>query len=158
MKFESLNFPQDARVVVLGVGSGIRGDDAAGVAVVEKLKRRLDSPNLLALSGGSIPENFTSKVKGFNPSHILLIDATDFGGDPGAITLVNSDDIADWKISTHRLPLSVLMEYLQSETGAEVILVGIQPAHVRVGTEVSVSVGEAIDKLAEVLTEKLGSL
>lgn len=158
MKLESLSFPPDARVVVLGVGSDVRGDDAAGIMAVEKVKSRLDSPNLLALSGGQIPENFTSKVKGFKPTHIILIDASDFGDKPGEISLVDPDAIANQKISTHRLPLSVLMEYLRDETGAEAFLIGVQPARINMGAEISEPVEEAVDRLAEILTEKLSSL
>ncbi|HQN05393.1 MAG TPA: hydrogenase maturation protease, partial [Anaerolineaceae bacterium] len=64
------------RVVILGVGNELRGDDAAGVLAVRKLlkkKEKLD--DVLIIEGAQAPENFTSVIRRFNPHLILIIDA-----------------------------------------------------------------------------------
>ncbi|KXA99751.1 hypothetical protein AKJ48_01770 [candidate division MSBL1 archaeon SCGC-AAA261O19] len=158
MNSNLLNIPSDAQVAILGVGSELRGDDAAGVKVVRNLKEKLDSPKLLLIDAGSVPENFTSKVRNFNPTHIILIDAVDFGEEPGKIAHVNPEDIVGQVTSTHRLPLSILMNYLRERTGAEVILIGIQSAQVKMGSEMTAQVEDGVRELVGFLTRKFGSL
>jgi hydrogenase maturation protease HycI len=153
-----LAIPPHARIAIIGLGNEFRGDDAAGVCVVRNLQEDLDSPELLIINVGSIPENFTSKVRDFNPTHVILIDTVDFGEKPGTIARVDAGDIAEQAISTHRLPLSMLMSYIHKQTGAEVILIGIQPARVEMGSKMSPQVKEGVKELVDLLTEKLGSL
>lgn len=146
------------RIAVVGVGSNLRGDDVAGVEVVRKLGKQVNSPRVLFVDAGTVPENFTSKIKGFEPSHIVIVDAVDLGLRPGAIKTVDSTTIVGQLTSTHRLPLSVFIDYLHEQTRANILMVGIQPASTEMGAPVSREVGEAIDKLVEVLLQKLSSL
>lgn len=158
MDSDLLNIPPDAQVAILGVGSELRGDDAAGVKVVKNLKEKLDSSKLSLIDAGSVPENFTSKVRKFNPTHIILIDAVDFGEEPGKIAHVNPEDIRGQATSTHRLPLSMLMSYLHKQTDAEVILIGIQPTQVEMNSKMTSQVNDGVRELTNFLTKKLGAL
>lgn len=155
MKFELPNFAPNARVAILGVGSDLRGDDAAGVKAVEKMEERMDFPNLLLIIGGIVPESFTSRIKEFKPTHVLVIDAVDFEKKPGTISLVDPNKIVGQKISTHRLPLSMLIEYLRKDTEAEIALIGIQPASIDLGGTMSQPVKAAVDELVQRLKANL---
>jgi hydrogenase 3 maturation protease len=146
------------RVAVVGVGSDLRGDDAAGVEVVRRLEGQIDSPRVLLVDAGAAPENFTSKIRKFEPSHVVIVDATDLGLEPGAVGMVDSSTIVGRTTSTHRLPLSMFIDYLREQTSAEVLMIGIQPVSAEMGASVSREVEEAIDNLAEVLLQKLSSL
>lgn len=145
------------RVVVVGVGSEMRGDDAAGVEVVRKLRKVLKSPNVLLIEGGVAPENVTSQIRRFKPSHVILIDATDFGDEPGEIILVKPSAIAGQFISTHTIPLSILAEYLQGQTNAKIVLLGIQPARAHMGAEMSRAVRDSIKRITEIMMRELSS-
>ena len=140
------------RVAVVGVGSELRGDDAAGIEVVRRLRRQLKSPNLLLVEGGVAPESFTSRIRRFKPSHVLLIDATDFGARPGDVILAEPEAIKGRSISTNTMPLSLLASYLREQTGAKILLLGIQPASAEMGTPMSGEVKKAIDKVVEALS------
>lgn len=143
------------RVAVIGVGSGMWGDDAAGVEVVRGLRKRLRSPNTLLIEGGVAPENFTSDIKRFKPSHVVFIDATDFGSEPGDVILAEPEAIVGQTISTHKIPLSFLASYLRDQTGAKIMLLGIQPARARMGAEMSEPVRDSIRRVEEILLRKL---
>lgn len=151
----SLTLREASRIAVVGVGSDLRGDDTAGVEVVRKLKRRLSSPNVLLIEAGVAPESFTAQIKKFKPSHVLIIDVADFGEEPGSIVLAEPSTILGQSISTHRLPLSLLADYLREQVGAKILLLGIQPLSVGIGAQMSDPVKEAIYELAESLSECL---
>lgn len=155
LDLEVPSFYSNDRVVILGIGSNLSGDDAAGIKVVEKIKEKKNLPKLLLVIGGTVPENFTSKVKDFKPTNILIIDAVDFGEEPGTISLVDSDKIVGQKISSHRLPLSMLIEYLEGETAAKIDLIGIQPARTGLGETMSKPVKEAVNELVRRLEKVL---
>ena len=146
------------RVAVIGVGSEMRGDDAAGVEVVRKLGEQLDSPRVLLVDTGIVPENFGSKIEQFKPSHVIIVDAVALNLEPGAVRMVDPGTIVGETMSTHKLPLSMFIEYLQEQTGAEVLMIGIQPAKVGLGEKMSGEIKKAAGELAGTLAEKLGSL
>jgi len=147
-----------SKVVVVGIGSELRGDDAAGVLVARNLKKRVKSPNVLIIDAGVAPESFTSRIKEFKPSHVILIDAADFGADPGAVIFTDSTAAVGQSISTHRLPLSVLSDYLRNQASAKVFIVGIQPSKADIGSKMSKKVMGAVGEVTEALAKKLRSL
>lgn len=145
-------------MVVVGVGSEMRGDDAAGIEVLRGLRRGLKSSNILLLEGGVAPENFTSQIRRFGPSHIIFVDATDFSAKPGEIVIAEPEAIIGHSISTHMMPLSILANYLREQTGAKIALLGIQPRQASVGAKMSDPVRDSVGKVVEILLEKLSSL
>ncbi len=156
MNLESLNLEKNKRVVIIGIGSELRGDDSAGLKLINELRGvGLDSENLLLIQAGNMPEKFTSKIKEFDPDNIILIDSVEAGMDPGSVSVVDPSDIVTDSVSTHKLPLSQLMDYLEKETGARVDLVGIQAKDLEVGSELSEEVKDSLKNLAKVLVKEL---
>jgi hydrogenase 3 maturation protease len=159
LPFDLQSFLKGAhRVAILGVGSELRADDAAGIEVVRRLRRNFASKNVLLIDAGIAPESFLHKIRRFRPSHILIIDATDFNAKPGSVMLADPDAIVGKSISTHRLPLSILARYLQEQTNASIALLGIQPASAKLGGPMSKRVEEAVEGLVAALTNLLRSV
>ncbi|MBA7594136.1 MAG: hydrogenase maturation peptidase HycI [Hadesarchaea archaeon] len=159
MPLELSSFLKGAdRVAIVGVGSEMRGDDAAGIEVVRGLRHKLKSSRVLLVEGGVAPESFTSTIRRFKPSHVIFIDATDFGAEPGEVILAEPEAITGQSISTHTLPLSILAGYLREQTGAKIILLGIQPARAQMGAEMGEPIKDAVEKVDEALLRELGSL
>ncbi|MGC8816743.1 MAG: hydrogenase maturation peptidase HycI [Candidatus Hadarchaeum sp.] len=146
------------RVAVVGVGSHWCGDDAVGVEIVRRLRGQIKSSRVLIVDAGTAPENYTSQLRRFGPSHIILIDAADFGGRPGDIVIADPGAITGRSVSTHTIPLSALAGYLRAQIGAEVILIGVQPGKVDFGSKMSEAVSKSMDELLRILVEKLGQL
>jgi hydrogenase 3 maturation protease len=146
------------RVVVVGIGSDLRGDDAAGVEVVRRLRARLSSPRVKLIEAGVAPENFTADIIRFEPSHVVLIDATDLGLEPGGVALVDPETIVGESISTHHLPLSILIKYLRERVDTNIVFIGIQPASRAFGAVMSEGVRKAVDEVVGILFKKLNSI
>lgn len=142
--------------VVVGVGSVLRSDDAAGLCIAEEL-RKLDLPNVLVLLGHTAPENVTGEIRRALPSHVIFVDAAEFGETPGAVRLVDSVEIGGMTSSTHTLPLAVIADYLKQELGCRVLFLGLQPKVVEFGEglseEVAAAVAETVATLAQALRE-----
>lgn len=137
------------KVVVLGIGNELRGDDAAGVLVARALlkKRR----TLVVIEGGSAPENFTGVIIKAKPSHVVLVDAAHMELEPGAIRIVAPQSIDGASFSTHTLPAGVIISYLKRSIECEVITIGIQPKQTEFGTTVAPEVTMAVARVAKAL-------
>ncbi|MEM2340439.1 MAG: hydrogenase 3 maturation endopeptidase HyCI [Candidatus Bathyarchaeia archaeon] len=142
------------RIAVLGIGNPIRRDDAIGVEVVKALEGKVPG-RVLLLNCETIPESFAWKVAEFRPTHILLVDAADFLGDPGEARLFSADETVGTSISTHSLPLKVLSKYLEMETGAKVAVLAIQPKDLGLGEGLSDELRASLDRLIEILRDAL---
>ena len=143
---ELLTLDPGDRLVVVGVGSDLRGDDAAGVLVARRLAEQ-ESDRLRVVEGGTAPENYTSVVKSFDPDHVLLVDAVEFGGDPGEYKPVDPEDLAQTSFSSHAYPLTLLTDYLERETGATITMLGIQPSSIDESEDLSPAVETAIERV-----------
>ncbi len=136
-------------VTIVGVGSRSRGDDGAGPALLDSLRGRTGARLVQA---EEVPESYLGEIIAGRPDAVLLVDAVDFGGGPGEVGLFSREQLRDRPtFSTHRLPLSLVMEYLAAETGARVLLLGIQPHLVGFGRGLSAPVRRTVDALADVL-------
>ncbi len=142
---------------VLGVGSVLRNDDAAGMLCVDALSHLCNSGNLMCVGGSTAPENMTGVIKDFNPDTLIIIDAAFMGMNPGEFAIIDSGDIGGASFSTHMLPLSLTLAYLKAETGCRTVVVGIQPQNTEQGTEVCSAVTNAANKLSLILTELAGA-
>ena len=148
------------RVAILGIGSQLRQDDAAGMLVSsfidESIGRGPLRRRIKVFYGGTAPENLTGEIKAFKPSHLIIIDTIDAGKKAGSIYLFKPEEIAGGaSFSTHKMPAKVLMRYFTGELKSETILIGIQPKSIEFGKRASRSVisstGEVAAAIARVL-------
>lgn len=122
------NARNEIRMAVVGVGNDLRGDDAAGLQVVRQLREKLPktTKQLLVIDAGSAPENFTGVLRPFKPDLVVFIDAAEMGKPAGEIAWIEPDEMDGLSASSHILPLSMLAEFLVSELGCRVGVIGIQ--------------------------------
>ena len=128
---------------MVGIGNRDGGDDAVGPYIIDKLNQ-LGLRDIEVLDVGIAPENFTDVIKKKHPETVVLIDAIDMGISLGKIRRVKKDHIGEMHISTHGIPLSVIIKYLETFVSS-VILIGIQPDQMY--GEMSETVRNAADKL-----------
>ncbi len=145
--------PPTARtVVVLGVGSELRSDDAAGLRVAASLAAEA-LPGVRTIEAGPAPENCTAEIRRLHPSHLIIVDCAHMGKAPGTLEVFTPSEIAGVSFGTHGLPLSVLAEYLHAEVGCSVAILGIQPSNVEFGEVVSPLVEGAVAEAVQLLRE-----
>ena len=116
------------RIVVLGVGSELMQDDAAGITVSENLKKKLGEGNsgFRIYTGYTTPENFTKNITDFNPGLVVIIDAADLKLPPGSYTTVPPEKIAGLSPGTHKLSLIMMIKYLKEVISPEFAVIAIQ--------------------------------
>ena len=135
------------KVLILGVGNSFRGDDGAGPYSIEQLNGKIDTD---LLDCGEVPENFFGKIAELHPNTILIIETVHLGASPGAVAIIEPDDL-DCSISgyTHHASLRLFINYLKSEIGAEVFVLGIQPEK----TEFSMEINSEVKKTLSILKD-----
>jgi hydrogenase 3 maturation protease len=129
--------------VLLGIGNPLLGDDGAGPFIASQIR----GPGWEAFDCGTVPENFTGKVKELHPDVLVLVDAADMNLEPGEFREVAPDYISDVAFGTHSLPLGILIDYLAPYAG-QVIFIGIQPGLVAPGAPLSPAVRRGARRLA----------
>jgi len=138
------------RPVILGVGNSMRGDDAFGPLLAARLAGRLACP---VLDCGSVPENFTGKVRALSAEAVLALDAAELGAPPGELRLVPGAEAGGLGASTHAAGLGVFFSYVKEQCGAEGWLLAVQAGRVGLGEQMSPEVAAAADQVAELLAE-----
>jgi len=146
------------KVVILGIGNEIKGDDASGPLIARKISALLNkNKNVVVFDGGTVPENYTGSIRKENPTHIILVDAVEMKKEPGYIRVVKKDEIANYNISTHAIPVSFLIKYMETTIDAKIILVGIQPKSMGFNEKVSKEVEDSIDKVVKSIIQIMNS-
>lgn len=140
--------------MVVGVGSTLRSDDAAGLHIALAL-RALALPNVFVLLGDTAPENVTGEVRRARPTHVLFVDAADLGESPGFMRLLDAAEVGGMSSSTHTLPLGVIADYLTRELGCRVLFLGLQPKSVAFGDTISDEVSSAVQEAVEAIRKAL---
>ena len=147
-------FISDAeKIAILGVGNDLRTDDGIGLYIINNMS--FEHPNLLVENVGSVPEAFARPIADFGATRIIMVDAADMLKPPGHIELVTKERIGGIAISTHRMPLSFLMTYLEQQTGGDSILLAIQPKSVEFGEGLTPELEEVAQKIISVLDNLL---
>jgi hydrogenase 3 maturation protease len=151
---ESLDKALDGakKVVVVGIGNELNGDDGFGVHAAKKLG---NSGKLISIQAHTVPENFITKIAAEKPSHVIFLDAAILDAAPGTLCLLETGDLARVATITHRIPLSKIIERLVSIHNCSVFIIGLQPKSMEVGSDLSPDVQAAVDKLVGIFNKSL---
>ena len=143
------------RVLVLGVGAELRADDAAGLlcaqAIGKAVKGRKTRARVKILLGSTAPENLTGQIKDFQPTHLVILDAADLSAKPGTVKILSPAAINNASFSTHRMPLKIMIAYLEQFLQCEMIVIGIQPRLLEYAASCSPVVDKSVKKLAKII-------
>ena len=142
------------RVVLVGVGNPMRADDGVGPKVIELLQER-PLENVLLINAETVPEAFTGKVEKYKPTHVMLIDAANFRGQVGEARLITGAQIGGQALSTHSLPLTLFISYIEKSVDVPVILLGVQPKTIDFSMRMSREIEEAAVSMADTLYQVL---
>ncbi|HEY4469051.1 MAG TPA: HyaD/HybD family hydrogenase maturation endopeptidase [Klebsiella sp.] len=144
------------RILVLGIGNLLLGDEAVGVRIVEALEQRYSLPaHVEVLDGGTSGMELMEAMA--NRDHLIVADAVLTGSVPGSVAVLHDEEIPALftrKVSPHQLGLSdVLMALrLTDEFPQRLTLVGVVPESLEPGIGLTPVVSQAIEAaLAQVL-------
>lgn len=135
------------------MGNSLKGDDGFGPALVRRLSGRTRA---VCIDAGTTPENQTAPILRARPDAVIVLDAADFGGEPGELSLMDAARISQCGVATtHSMSLKLLADYLAGETGARMALLAVQPADTRFGKPLCARVAEAMDAAESAILEAL---
>lgn len=144
---------------VLGLGNILLRDEGVGVKVVEAMRERFAfSPDAEIIDGGTLGLDLLPLIEG--KDQILLVDAVDFGKEPGHIAVLTDDQIPavlGAKMSVHSIGLSDVLfaAKLLDITPGKLCLIGIQPESLEVGLDMTKCIADKIEQLVDLAVKKL---
>ena len=143
----------EKRIVVLGVGNILRGDDGLGVHAVELLRREALPPRVALLDAGTMGIDLLYLIE--DADYAIIIDALDAGAEPGATFRIPWEAIADHEpaaqvASLHDYNLVTVLA-LAKKLGKmpQVVIYGVQPENTELGYAMSEAVTGALPGLVQ---------
>ena len=140
------------RILLLGVGNRLRGDDAVGSLLIERLQGKVDVP---MIDAGDVPENYLGPIEESGAELVLVVDAAEMGAQAGDVALFDIEQVGGMSVSTHTANLGLLFQVIPPERRPEVLLLGIQPENMEFGEGLSEPVRATLESLAEMLVLSL---
>ena len=142
---------RNTKTIILGIGNTLKGDDAFGPLVCEKLKTERISAEVI--DAATVPENYIQTIIKKAPQNLLIIDAIDFAESPGTIKVFETEQLNSIVISTHTLSPRIFIDMIRKSIFLKVFIIGVQPAQTQLGSDLSPQVSKAIDDLTIILKE-----
>jgi len=138
-------------VLVLGVGNLLMSDEGVGVRAAELLRDRVPD-GVLVIEAGSLGPELLPDVEA--ASHLLVLDCVDAGRAPGTVVRIEGARLpprGSPPPSAHEFSLADLLALASIHASApdDVVLLGVQPARIAPGLELSAEVERALSRIAE---------
>jgi len=143
---EGLKDRVKGKVVILGIGNELRGDDGFGPYLVESIKGKIDAA---LFNCGTVLENYYNPIVKAKPDVIILLDIVNFEGPYGEIGIFEKDDILKVGFSTHNISPKIFLEMLTNTITSDIIMVGVKPKVTVFGSDISPEVKESADMLKD---------
>jgi hydrogenase maturation protease len=150
----------EGRVLVLGVGNLLLGDEGVGIHAVRELEKRDIPPSVDVVDGGTAGLNLLDLMRGYE--QVIIVDAVDAGEEPGTILRFTPRQVAS---EAQELPLSLhqtevlkvveLAAYL-GQPLPPIVIYGIQPQAMDWSTELSPALQAKLSRLVDAILEEVG--
>lgn len=147
------------RTVVIGLGNPLMGDDGLGLAALARLQD--DPPEGAELvDGGTWGMNLLPILEAAD--RVLLLDAIDRECPPGTPIELSGAEVPRYlavKLSPHQVDLRdvLALAELRGTLPRELVVLGLQPARVELGLELSEPVAEGVPAMVSAARARLAA-
>ena len=149
----------DNKILVLGIGNVLMGDEGIGVHVMKELENESFPDNIVLIDGGTGGFHLLEYLQEY--PKIIMIDATMDGKDAGTISVLEPKFASDFpkSLSAHDIGLRDLIEAtavlgdLPKMFLITVTIDKIQPMEIELSEKVKESIPYVIDKIKFLLNE-----
>ena len=141
------------RKMVLGLGNILNRDEGVGVHALRALEVHFGrQADVEFVDGGVLGLNLLPLVE--ECSHLLILDAVDAGQAPGTLVELRRDEIPLYsgvKLSQHQVTFQEVLALAKIRDGLPpyLHLVGVQPADLSIGLDLSPTVGPMVPHIVE---------
>lgn len=138
-------------VVVLGMGNLLRRDEGLGIRALQRLDALYALPPTVQLvDGGTLGLELLSYLE--DAERALVLDAALSDASPGTLVQISGDDVPAYfsmRTSPHEIALPDLLAIakLRGTTPLELVLVGMHPASIELGWDLSEIVASRLDDM-----------
>jgi hydrogenase maturation protease HycI len=145
------------KLVILGIGSELMQDDAAGIIVTQNLIKKYGEGNInfKIYIGYTTPENYSKNITDFNPDHIIIVDSANLNKHPGSIINLPVQAINDFTLGTHKLSLVMMIKFINKVIKCKFAVIAIQYKSIefngKMTKEVKAGVKQATDLLSGII-------
>jgi len=145
-------------ILVLGVGNLLLSDEGVGVHVAQRMMTMDMPPEVQVVEGGTDGFGLVNVIT--EADRMILIDAVKGGGQPGSIYRFEIEDCPPYpdifKTSVHQISILEVI-HLSSLIGStpRTTIIGIEPACVEMGMELSPPVAAKIPKIIQMIEEEV---
>ncbi|MDF9409420.1 MAG: Hydrogenase 2 maturation protease [Pelotomaculum sp. PtaB.Bin013] len=149
---------EEKRVVVIGVGNLLLGDDGAGIHAINELKKDSFPACVKIVDGGTAGIDLLYWLE--DAGYAVIIDCLEAGEEPGAIFRIPAEEIAfdssDQIISLHDLNLQEVL-HIANQLGKlpPTIIYGIQPGEITFNDQLSHAVNKALPSLINSIKKEI---
>jgi coenzyme F420 hydrogenase subunit delta len=149
------------RVVVLGVGNILFGDDGFGPATIQSILRSTSVPSdVCAIDVGMsvMPVLFDILASDPGPKRLIILDVVDLGRRPGELVTVPVEQLPQTPrglFSLHTFSARSVLQELKDRKGVEVIVLACQAARIPSQVEEGLSkpVENAVARAARIVLQ-----
>ena len=144
------------RILIVGVGNTLMGDDGLGVHALELVRSRELPGGVDTLEGGKSLIHALPDLTGYEK--VILLDAVETDED-GVVVIRNPalDGSLHSAISLHELGIEEALRLILVETGhlPEVVIMGARPEKVAFGMDLCAATSARTEKLADAVMKEI---
>lgn len=123
------------KLLIVGLGNAFRGDDSAGLYLIDQLLVKKLPRKWILLKCYENPENYLNVLTADGLESIIFIDTVN--GIKEKIRIFRASEIQDFSFTTHSFGLSSIIYYIKNFQNPSIYLIGMKPYDLSLKTEIS---------------------
>lgn len=150
-----------ARIVVLGVGNLLMGDEGLGIRCVEAVEKQPLPANVRCIDGGTSTHELLEDLE--NLDALVILDAVASGQPAGTLVRLEGDAIPSAfsnKMSPHQHGINDLLATLKflDRAPRRVVLIGVEPQIMELSMELSPLVLGVLPAMVALVSKEVAAL
>jgi hydrogenase maturation protease len=147
------------RVLILGLGNPLLGDEGIGVRVVEELKGLELPDGVTVAEGGTSGLGLLGLMEDYQ--RVIVVDAADMRHPPGHVVRFTPSEAqlktVEAPLSPHQIGLGEVLALAEAleVAPADLAIIGVQPSRIEMGVGLSPEVEGAIPQIIRIILDEL---
>ena len=148
------------KIVILGVGNILLGDEGVGVHIVEEIEKIGLPENVEVIDGGTASIDILISMK--DVDKLIIIDALKGGEKPGTVYRLHPEDLLaslDSYVSLHQINVLEGLSLARKTGNApqETVIIGIEPEKTDWGLGITPEIDKKIPDILNIVLEEVGN-